>query len=479
MDGDLIQTLWRTRSDEAVAEALNDLDTYDDITRQSILEESYKRGIQAVHAANISSAETLNSTVEQPSLGVPNYVVPGPSSDEYQVVDSSGAQRPLPLFLYIPISRLILLSLFSWGTYQNYWIYKNWQYIAERDQEDITPFWRGAFGLFWFGSLVERMYQDRTARHYIIPTFIGTLVAPWAILVVIGNILSRSGEFWYAVPVLVLLQVACLIPIQRYVNDVTRKRDLHARYHRWWSPGHIVCVLLGLLHWTIVVATVISPIQTMNSGGETTSTQTPFSSSDLFGNQKEQHAEAEMKALHEKIAARRQELDQRYAEEVNALGLDEVLTPEFSEKDAAQGMKESLRRCTKALEAAHRYHEDSSKAFGEVRGQVEALQIDESIKAQTLEQFDLKVKETAQQQNELFRLDNETMQKSLDLVIFLRDHRKHWVVKDGKYIMDDDNTLQKFNELEKERSSIRERLLATQQNLLKDISDADKTFGGN
>ena len=52
---------------------------------------------------------------------------------------------PRPLFLHIPVPRLILLSIASCGLYEAYWIYKNWRYIKERDGLNIRPFWRGVF----------------------------------------------------------------------------------------------------------------------------------------------------------------------------------------------------------------------------------------------------------------------------------------------------------------------------------------------
>ena len=43
----------------------------------------------------------------------------------------AGSQEPL--FLYISVTRLILMSVASVGFYEAYWIYKNWKYINERE----------------------------------------------------------------------------------------------------------------------------------------------------------------------------------------------------------------------------------------------------------------------------------------------------------------------------------------------------------
>ncbi|MBI5777965.1 MAG: hypothetical protein HZA49_00725 [Planctomycetes bacterium] len=69
--------------------------------------------------------------------------------NEYLAVDNQAEPKPEPLFLYIPISRLILLSILSFSLYEFYWIYKNWRYIKEREGLEIKPFWRGFFGIFF------------------------------------------------------------------------------------------------------------------------------------------------------------------------------------------------------------------------------------------------------------------------------------------------------------------------------------------
>ena len=76
-----------------------------------------------------------------------------------------------PLFLHIPVSRLILLSIGSCGLYEAYWIYKNWRYIKERDKLNIRPFWRGVFGIFFCHSLLRRIHEDKEARAVAEPAF--------------------------------------------------------------------------------------------------------------------------------------------------------------------------------------------------------------------------------------------------------------------------------------------------------------------
>ena len=58
-----------------------------------------------------------------------------------------------PLFLHVPVSRVIAMSIVSMGLYNAYWIYKNYRYVKERERSRIWPFWRGIFGFFLNGHM--------------------------------------------------------------------------------------------------------------------------------------------------------------------------------------------------------------------------------------------------------------------------------------------------------------------------------------
>jgi hypothetical protein len=45
----------------------------------------------------------------------------------------------MPLFLHIPIGRLIFMSIMSFGLYEMYWIYKNWEYIKVSPNTEKRP----------------------------------------------------------------------------------------------------------------------------------------------------------------------------------------------------------------------------------------------------------------------------------------------------------------------------------------------------
>ena len=53
--------------------------------------------------------------------------------------------------MFFPVSRLKLLvmSLVTFGLYEVFWFYKNWQLFKAATVRDISPFWRTVFsGVF-------------------------------------------------------------------------------------------------------------------------------------------------------------------------------------------------------------------------------------------------------------------------------------------------------------------------------------------
>ncbi|MEO0825917.1 MAG: hypothetical protein AAFY67_09675 [Cyanobacteria bacterium J06642_9] len=151
-----------------------------------------------------------------------------------------------PLFLHISSTRLIFLSIASFGAYEAYWIYKNWQYIKKRDGLSIRPFWRGFFGVLFCHSLLRRIYGDQEARSIKQPTFSASgLATGWIILVVAANIISRAS-IEASLVAGIIPSYLCLLPVQNYINSVAKKASSAHEFYRW-SFGHIFCLIFVFL----------------------------------------------------------------------------------------------------------------------------------------------------------------------------------------------------------------------------------------
>jgi hypothetical protein len=167
--------------------------------------------------------------------------------------ENEPALTPAPLYLKIPVFRLIFLSIVSFGIYEAYWIYKNWKYIKNREGLYILPFWRGVFGIFFCHSLFHQIHEEREARSMQMPAFSPDgLATGWIILIIISNLVSRLPGMATTILSAFIPSFLCLVPVQKYINDVEEQRRPGQRYYGW-SWGHIFCLVIGLIGWGLIL----------------------------------------------------------------------------------------------------------------------------------------------------------------------------------------------------------------------------------
>ena len=157
------------------------------------------------------------------------------------------------LFLHIPGWRLVALSILSFGTYEAYWIYKNWRYAKERHGLKISPFWRGIWGILFCYGILKQIHQDREARTVALPSFSpGALSAGFVILAIAANVVAQLPGGYPSIIAGFMPSYLFLLPAQGYVNAVSRKRRPEEKYYGW-SAGHFVCLAFGLVAWTLTI----------------------------------------------------------------------------------------------------------------------------------------------------------------------------------------------------------------------------------
>ena len=68
--------------------------------------------------------------------------------------------------MFFPVSRLKLLvmSLVTFGLYQIFWFYKNWQLLKAATGSNISPFWRAVFNGICCCSLIAKIINRAKLR---------------------------------------------------------------------------------------------------------------------------------------------------------------------------------------------------------------------------------------------------------------------------------------------------------------------------
>ena len=159
-----------------------------------------------------------------------------------QAVVADVAPPPAPgaqAVAYFPVSRtkLLVLTFCTLGIYQYYWFYKNWKIIKERTGEDIYPFWRTFFAVFFCYQLFDRV-RKHASESAPSDLSAGLLAAVWIIVTILHRL---PDPYW----LVTFLSVFALLPVQEEMNainqDAAPQHDPNARFTAWnW-----VAVLVG------------------------------------------------------------------------------------------------------------------------------------------------------------------------------------------------------------------------------------------
>jgi len=159
-----------------------------------------------------------------------------------------------PMFLYIPVSRLVVMSIVSLGLYAMYWIYRNWRYLKERDGLNIQPFWRAWFGIFYCHSILKAIQTDRQTNAIEKASFsAGGLATGWILLTILATAIGQNAAVSFLGTLISLSSVLFFLPAQNYINRVNEKLSPRPPY-KSWSAGHAVCLVWGMIMWLVILA---------------------------------------------------------------------------------------------------------------------------------------------------------------------------------------------------------------------------------
>lgn len=183
-------------------------------------------------------------------------IIGGAFMNDQNTISPNGNEEPL--YLFISVKRLFIMSILSLGVYEAYWIYKNWSYVKKREGLDISPFWRGFFGIFYCHSLLNKIYEDVELNKVEQPNFSPSVLATWwVVLTIAGNIANRITDrisntaIEYSILVISLFTFLLFIPVQQYINTVHERLGYSKKY-KLWSVGHVICIVLGIIIWGIL-----------------------------------------------------------------------------------------------------------------------------------------------------------------------------------------------------------------------------------
>ena len=154
--------------------------------------------------------------------------------------------------IFFPVSwfKLFVMSIVTFGFYQQFWFYKNWQLLKAENESNISPFWRAVFtNLFCYSLLaqIKKWAKSRNVYANFSPLW---LTVAWIGISIFCVNLPR--------PYILagLLSVIALLPVQKSVNELN---NLMVPYHdrnSQFSVWNILTIAVGgsLLVRAIIVS---------------------------------------------------------------------------------------------------------------------------------------------------------------------------------------------------------------------------------
>ena len=149
---------------------------------------------------------------------------------------------------YFAVSKqkLIVMSLCSFGIYEIYWFYKNWKLIKKRTGQNIRPFWRAIFSIFFCYSLFKSVQGSANSHSFQSGISPGWLAFGYIALSVLYKL---PDPFW----LISLLAFLPLLPVQRVINDINAKTAPDAERNDRFSGKNIAVIILGTIFFMLVL----------------------------------------------------------------------------------------------------------------------------------------------------------------------------------------------------------------------------------
>jgi hypothetical protein len=136
--------------------------------------------------------------------------------------------------------KFVLMSLTTFGFYQLYWFYRNWQIIRDHERSQISPFWRAFFAPYWTFSLGARFTKEAKSQNISL----GLPVIALGVLYLLLHALWRLPDpYW----LLSLLGFVPLVPFDFAARRLNGGGDLAAPAFARFSRWNITWLILGSL----------------------------------------------------------------------------------------------------------------------------------------------------------------------------------------------------------------------------------------
>lgn len=151
----------------------------------------------------------------------------------------------------IPVWKFILLSIATLWFYELYWFYKNWNYIKDDKEVDISPFWRAWFAALFLTNFIwylKKYFDEENISFKYYPWF---LWLPYFFLIISHKLPDpfRLISFLSFIP---------LMPVLNSLNKYWAKteKNLPEKKFKWWQ---ILLLIIWIIYLFLIVVITFFP----------------------------------------------------------------------------------------------------------------------------------------------------------------------------------------------------------------------------
>jgi len=153
------------------------------------------------------------------------------------VADPPAITQPA-IYFQVSTIKLVCLSFCSFGVYEIYWFYKNWQLERDRKREQLSPFWRAVFAVFFCYSLFKRIVSTGVGEGLFKGGGAGLLAA----LYIISSISWKLPDPYSLIS---LLTVLPLVVAQQMAEKINARLAPEAPKNSRFSIANVILLVLG------------------------------------------------------------------------------------------------------------------------------------------------------------------------------------------------------------------------------------------
>ncbi len=147
----------------------------------------------------------------------------------------------------ISVNKFVLLSIFSLGLYQIWWIYKAWRFYKQKEKLDIMPAGRAIFSIFFLNSLFKKNLEYAQEKGYDESYSSGSLFAGFLIL----NFASRLPSPFGLVSLFSF--IFCIAPFKALNYAKLNSTEFTVIEQESFNARQIGLIITSLLFWGLVL----------------------------------------------------------------------------------------------------------------------------------------------------------------------------------------------------------------------------------